>query len=242
MEKIKASAYQKHKVKQQLKKYFTDSELKEQGLQIRQKRNKKDCILDAKKYKTVRDWEKANPNAVQWARKMKIMDACTSHMSSLRTNWTLKILLDFLKIKKYKNFSEWAKKSSGSYNKAMENGWLPEAAKIVPNKRNRYMRVEDIKENAKKYTRISDWTQNGNNVYYRRALKLGIVKEMTLHMQRISKITKEVVNLDTGEIFFSIESASKSVKVRAQGISGVLRGVKKTAGGFRWAYLEHKNV
>jgi len=47
---------------------------------------------------------------------------------------------------------------------------------------------------------------------------------------------KPVVNLDNGMLFESASIASKWAN--AQGVKHVCRGVRKTAGGYRWAYVD----
>lgn len=49
---------------------------------------------------------------------------------------------------------------------------------------------------------------------------------------------KPVVNLDTGETFASLADAERHFGASFGGISHVLKGVSKTAHGFRWAYAK----
>ena len=46
----------------------------------------------------------------------------------------------------------------------------------------------------------------------------------------------KVINLDTGEIFNTIAEASEKYNIKYQSISRVCRGLRKTCGGYRWAY------
>lgn len=49
---------------------------------------------------------------------------------------------------------------------------------------------------------------------------------------------KPIICIDTGEIFDSVKSAAAKVGVSRSGISMILNGRGKTAGGYRWAYLK----
>ena len=49
---------------------------------------------------------------------------------------------------------------------------------------------------------------------------------------------KKVVNIDTKEIFDSVNEASKSVGLSPAAIGNCCSGIRKTAGGFHWEYLK----
>ena len=48
---------------------------------------------------------------------------------------------------------------------------------------------------------------------------------------------KKVVNIDTKEIFDSVNEASKSVGLTPAAIGNCCSGKRKTAGGYHWKYL-----
>jgi hypothetical protein len=50
-----------------------------------------------------------------------------------------------------------------------------------------------------------------------------------------------VINLDTGEIFQSQRAASLKFKINYKNINLVLKGKRKTAGGYRWQYYNEQN-
>lgn len=52
------------------------------------------------------------------------------------------------------------------------------------------------------------------------------------------KTRKKVINLDTGEVFDSIQDAADKYNLKHTHISRVCRGGRKTTGGFRWAYYQ----
>ncbi len=47
---------------------------------------------------------------------------------------------------------------------------------------------------------------------------------------------RKVINLDTGEIFQSVNAAATRYNIPATHISRVCRGKRKTTGGFHWEY------
>ena len=51
--------------------------------------------------------------------------------------------------------------------------------------------------------------------------------------------SKDIINLDTGEIFHTaVEACEKYPHIKATHILRVCRGGRKTTGGFRWAFLK----
>lgn len=50
---------------------------------------------------------------------------------------------------------------------------------------------------------------------------------------------KQVINLDTGEIFETLSEASKKYNISRQMIGKVCNGYNQTAKGFRWAFIEN---
>lgn len=51
-----------------------------------------------------------------------------------------------------------------------------------------------------------------------------------------SKVAKKVINLDTGEVFYSQKEASEKYNITRGCICAVCKGKQKKAGGYRWAY------
>ena len=56
-------------------------------------------------------------------------------------------------------------------------------------------------------------------------------------LSAIKKLQKPIICIETGEIFDSVNSAAAKVGVTRSCISMALNGRMKTAGGYRWAYL-----
>ena len=51
---------------------------------------------------------------------------------------------------------------------------------------------------------------------------------------------RKVINLDTGEVFDTLQSASEFVGKNKSGISNACRGAQSMCGGYRWAYLDEQ--
>jgi group I intron endonuclease len=62
-------------------------------------------------------------------------------------------------------------------------------------------------------------------------------KKQWANEEYLKLIRKPIICLDTGKIFDSVKSVAASVGVNPSAISAVLNGRVKTAGGYRWAYL-----
>lgn len=58
----------------------------------------------------------------------------------------------------------------------------------------------------------------------------------------ILKVSKQVINLDTGETFISISEASRFYNPSISSIVKVCKGQRRTCGRFRWKYLEDYNI
>ena len=59
---------------------------------------------------------------------------------------------------------------------------------------------------------------------------------------RKGHITRKVINETTGEEFDSIKEASIKYNIINTNISAVCRGKQKTAGGFKWSYIDDKAI
>ncbi|MBR1728820.1 MAG: hypothetical protein IJ728_04780, partial [Selenomonadaceae bacterium] len=56
--------------------------------------------------------------------------------------------------------------------------------------------------------------------------------------ETIKKLSREIICIETGEIFPSIKAAAEKYNLKASNISAVLAGNKNTAGGFHWKYAD----
>ena len=87
---------------------------------------KEKVIESAKKYNTIKDWEKAQLGAVLASRRRGYHKEAVAHMKILKGKWKVKddVLND---AKKYSSRSEWAKNSPGASSFAKKNNWYNEA-------------------------------------------------------------------------------------------------------------------
>jgi hypothetical protein len=75
-----------------------------------------------------------------------------------------------------------------------------------------------------------EWVTNQENQIHKFQIGLG-----NNASKRIGQYTLDNVFIQE---FQSIVSAAKSVNINRSGVSGVLRGYRKTAGGLIWKYLD----
>jgi len=144
--------------------------------------NRKNILESAKKYKTIKEWEKFEDGACQAARKKGLMKEASKHMIRLwEFKWTKKkVFQDALK---YKTRTEWAR-SSRSYDRAQRKGWLKKASKHMRDG-NIYWTKDKVLIEAKKYKKRIDF-QNKSRGAYQAARRIGCYKEATKHMKRLS--------------------------------------------------------
>lgn len=84
-----------------------------------------DSIQEAKKFKTRSEWAKNSSASYHASLRSNWLEECTKHMKQLRLPkgyWTKERCL--IEAKKYKNISEWKKKSPSSYNISKKNNWV----------------------------------------------------------------------------------------------------------------------
>jgi hypothetical protein len=141
----------------------------------------KDSVLnEALKFKTRSEWFNSSPNSYNAARRLGIMRICTEHMSyvSERGKWTEKSVV--AKSKEFVTLTEWARKSSGSYEAAKRLGVKTDFSPLWSRKWSK----ASLEENAKKYGSITEWMRE-NPGAYKAAKKLGIVEDVCRHMKAL---------------------------------------------------------
>jgi very-short-patch-repair endonuclease len=107
------------------KRSLTDVEIKLSKNRI--KWTEEECLRDAKKYKTVKEWTTKSPSGYQAAFKKGWKESCTSHMVRMLTPknyWTLERCKE--DAKKYKTKSEWSRAKPSGYAVAVSRGWIAE--------------------------------------------------------------------------------------------------------------------
>lgn len=144
----------------------------------------KELVLEeAKKYKHKSDWQKCSVGSYEAAKNQGLFEEATAHMTRkpIKSKWNKTNVL--LEAKKFKYKSDWAKKSSGSYNAAYKNNWIKDAAKHMQNKKAipvKWTKSKILKD-AKKFTRKIDWKRASPGAVAA-ARKNDLYDEATKHM------------------------------------------------------------
>lgn len=68
-----------------------------------------------------------------------------------------------------------------------------------------------------------------------------IRKSIEANKGRPAQNRKKVLCIETNKVYDSMEEASKQTKAHRSKISDVCRGVRKTAGGYHWKYVEEQS-
>ena len=147
---------------------------------------KEKVIESAKKYNTIKDWEKAQLGAVLASRRRGYHKEAVAHMKILKGKWKVKddVLND---AKKYSSRSEWAKNSPGASSFAKKNNWYNEAtAHMYKTKSRKWFNKEIVIKDALKYKTKSDWHKKSHGAYDA-AKKNNWLEEATSHMPKRAK-------------------------------------------------------
>ena len=105
------------------------------------------------------------------------------------------------------------------------------------------MTIEEAKERLRKSWLGKTHTEEVKKKMSERMMgntyRKGVKKSKETIEKVVAKLSKKVINIDTGDIFSSIVEASRQNNIKCKGnICLVCRGYRKTAGGFRWSYFE----
>lgn len=150
------------------------------------------CIEDARKYKTKSEWKKNSGSAYKIAYDNGWLDECCEHMITTRkpkSYWTKRRCIE--DAKKYEKRSEWQKKSTSAYHKALKKNWLDECCSHMPNaSKKNYWTKDHCIEDAKKYNRRIDWQKKSKGAY-KSAWKNKWLDECCGHMIKRKFLTHE---------------------------------------------------
>lgn len=138
-------------------------------------------------------------------------------------------------LKTFKNRAELRTHSNRTYNCLLNNfPFLLDAA--LPVKK---WTLSSCKEQALKYKTRSEWDLNSESSYYT-ARKNGWLEECCKHMKK-SKTAKRSIKCSNGEVYDSSYSAARALKLNPGSIHRVLRGKKRSTGGYTFVYVEEEN-
>lgn len=130
---------------------------------------KKDILKDALKYESKFEWEQANNPMVHAAKRFKIYEQATAHMSKRN-----ELTYDFCKAeaKKYNERLRFFEGNASAYTKAHQNGWLDDICKhmlpvsVTRSRGKVKWTYETCKAEAKKYNTRNNF-QLGNQRAYK---------------------------------------------------------------------------
>lgn len=154
---------------------------------------KENCIEEALKYTTKKEWGEKSSSSYQSAKKNGWYDECCQHMDIRPVTppdfWTLEKCIE--EAKKCKTKLAFNENLSVVY-AARKNGWYEECSLYLSgNKKSISMWTkEEVLEIAKRHKNRTDW-MNDNLQSYKIACKNKWIEECTAHMDTRSKWTKE---------------------------------------------------
>jgi very-short-patch-repair endonuclease len=166
---------------------LTKSELLK--VKSRLKWTKDACIAEAKKYKTIKEWQISSPSSYQAAFKKDWLVDCSDHIDRLlhkKNHWTLTSC--FEEAQQYKTKSAWQQAKRSGYSIAAKNGWIekctshmePDGRKIVGQ---RLWTKEKCLELAKACNSRAEFKKASGSAYLRARVK-GWLEECCGHMKQ----------------------------------------------------------
>jgi superfamily II DNA or RNA helicase len=144
---------------------------------------KEECIQDAKKYKSSKDWRKNSQRYFYKASRSGWMKECTANFVDLRgVRKTKEECIE--DAKKYKTIKEWSANSSNFYTYAKDKKWMKEcSAHFIKLKASRTL--EECIEDASKYQSSKDWQKNSKTIYSY-VIHRGWMDECNLHFIKLN--------------------------------------------------------
>jgi hypothetical protein len=149
-------------------------------------RTKEECIQDAKKYKTSKEWRENSPKIFGYAQSKKWLKECGSHFVILRKNLNLSKEDCIENARKYNNFTEWSKNDSAICEYSLKKKWYKECkAHFIKKKRtyNNSRTKEQCIEDAKKYKTRKEWIEKSKTIFYY-AKDNNWIKECSEHFEK----------------------------------------------------------
>ena len=152
--------------------------------------NKEKCAIEALKYNTKTEFNKACVGAYTHARKHGFLDEICSHMEiKWQRKWDSKEKCHAEALK-YESRGEFQEKCDGAYTYALRHGFLDEICTHMTAKWVHVWNKETCKVEALKYNRRIDF-QRGNDSAYTYAMRHGFLDEICTHMTSYGNLNPE---------------------------------------------------
>ena len=148
------------------------------------------CLIDARKYETKRDWLNASPHLVSAAGRHKWYTECTEHMKPAKIGTPRKWTLEKCRYsaQSFTNVTEWSGFDAAAYTAAKRYGWLEEVTKHFKPLGNTFRRLVYIcRIRGTKYVYIG--------------LTINFKKRKYVHMQSV-RFTELVRNFGKNSVRF----------------------------------------
>jgi hypothetical protein len=168
-----------------IKRGLTDIEL--QKVTSRLKWTLEACMLEAKKYKTKKEWQSLGASSYQAAYKKKWLDKCCIHMSrqlAQKGYWTLEKCIE--DAKQYKNLQEWSTAKPSGYSVARSKNWVSECTSHMIDGRKISQKIiwtyEKCIELAKQCNSRAEFKKRSGSAYLRARVN-GWLDDCCVHMK-----------------------------------------------------------
>lgn len=181
--------------------------------------NYKSCIIEAKKYNSVTEWQKSSNGSYNATCKNNWLKECTKHMIEGRkpnNYWNFERCKE--EALKYNVKSLWIKNSTGAYDAALKNKWIKFCCKhmLEIKKPNGYWTKINCINDAKKYKTKTEW-RNDSLSGYSSAKSKGYLKFCCKHMNSVIKSFD--VYLNTLKEFINIFNQIPAQKTKYKNIN-----------------------
>jgi len=148
-------------------------------------RTKEECIEDAKKYNSRKDWFTNSKTIFGYANKRKWVKECSKHFIKTTIRSKQECIED---AKKYSSKTDWWKKSNRIHTYALRNGWMDECTAHMSIKKKIRSKQECI-EDAKKYSSRKEWKKHSKTIFGYSEKRIWM-DECTAHMVNLKGLKK----------------------------------------------------
>jgi superfamily II DNA or RNA helicase len=130
---------------------------------LRQSKTKEQCIANARKYNTIKDWVKHDSSFHSYAKnRLDWYDECIAHMDVIKKSHTEEECIEIAK--KYKTVSDWRKNDARTWSYAVKKKWYNKCITHM-NKLRKSKTKEECISNAQQYKTKTEWVKNDKSIY-----------------------------------------------------------------------------